>query len=197
LRSYYATVEFVLPSAIMQPTWESVKDINGHIDTAATYHRAQYKPEYDDYHDIYLQRWRTEDKQWKVVCVDRNTGVEREVSYGKENLNHDGEVCNDPFEYKKVLGQGNPTQYNTKDGIPSRFLDPNHPANNAWMPDSVPAVKAQPWSANYRDGTCGVRQIDEGKDSLDPTIPLILTSLTEVHAPTLPTILLIGQHQTS
>ena len=171
VRSYYATVEFVLPTAIMQPTWESVKDANGHIDTAATYHRAHYEPEYDDYHDIYLQRWRTEDKHWKVVCVDRNTGVEREVSYGKENLNHDGEVCNDPFEYKKVLGQGNPTQHNTKDGIPSPFLDPNHPVNNAWRPDSVPAVKAQPWSANYRDGTCGVRRVDEGKDHLDPTIP--------------------------
>jgi hypothetical protein len=171
IRSYYDNVEFVLPSAMMQPTWESVKDANGNIDHALTYHRAQYEPQYDDYHDIYVQRWRTEDKQWKVVCVDRITGAEREVPFGKEHLNHDGEVCNDPFEYKKVLGQGDPTQFNTKDGIPSRFLDPDDPANNAWRPDSVPGVKAQPWSANYRDGECGIRQLDDGNDNLDPNLP--------------------------
>ena len=171
IRSYYADVEFVLPSAMMQPTWESVKDADGNTDHALTYHRAHYEPGYDDFHDIYTQRWRTEDKPWKVICVDRITGAEREVPFGKEYLNHDGEVCNDPFEYKKVLGQGNPTQANTKDGIPSRFLDPNDPANNAWRPDSVPGVKAQPWSANYRDGECGIRQLDDGKDNLDPTLP--------------------------
>lgn len=171
IRSYYADVEFVLPSAMMQPMWESVKDASGNTNHALTYHRAHYEPEYDDHHDIYAQRWRTEDKPWKVVCVDRITGVEREVPFGKEHLHHDGEVCNDPFEYKKVLGQGDPTQLNTKDGIPSRFLDPNDPANNAWRPDSVPGVKAQPWSANYRDGECGNRQLDDGKDYLDPTLP--------------------------
>lgn len=169
IRSYYADVEFVLPSAMMQPTWESVKDANGNTDHALTYHRAHYEPEYDDFHDVYTQRWRKEDKPWKVICVDRITGAEREVPFGKENLNNDGEVCNDPFEYKKVLGQGDPTQFNTKDGIPSRFLDPNDPANNAWRPDSVPGVKAQPWSANYRDGECGIRQHDDGKDH--PTLP--------------------------
>ena len=171
VRSYYADVEFVLPLAIMQPTWESVKDADGNIDHALTYHRAHYEPQYDDYHDIHIQRWRTEDKPWKIICVDRITGAEREVPFGKEHLNHDGEVCNDPYEYKKVLGQGDPTQSNTKDGIPSRFRDPNNPANNAWRPDSVPGVKAQPWSANYRDGECGIRQVDDGKDYLDPNLP--------------------------
>lgn len=170
IRSYYATVEYVLPSAVMQPTWESVKDANGNTDFALSYHRAVYEPEYDNYHDIYFQRWTTEDKPWKVVCVDRITATEREVPYGEDNLNHDGEVCKDPFEYKKVLGQGNPSQENTKGGIQSRFLDPHDPANNAWRPESIPGIKAQPWRANYRDGVCGVRQVEKEGGAFDPNL---------------------------
>jgi hypothetical protein len=155
IRAYYQTVEYVLPKAVMQPTWESVKNADGSTNFALSYHRAEYEPGYDDYHDIYLQRWRTEDQPWKVICINRLTLQEREVPYGEDHLNFDGEVCQDPFEYKQVLGQGHPHYNNSKNGIQSRFLDPNDPSNNVWIPNSVPSVKGQSWKANYDEGTCG------------------------------------------
>ena len=33
----------------------------------------------------------------------------------------------------------------------SRFKDPNDPNNAVWEPWSVPAVKAQNWTENYKD----------------------------------------------
>ena len=63
-----------------------------------------------------------------------------------------------------VVGQGYPA-------IPSRFKDPTASENNAWMPSSVPGVRAQPWSANYEDGACGVRDFDDDYDRDDPDIP--------------------------
>ena len=168
-RTYYDTVEYTLPQSVMQPTWESVKNADGSTNFALSFHRAAYEPGYDDYHDTYLQRWRTEDQPWKVICVDRLTKQEREVPYGEKNL--DGDVCQDPFEYKKVLGQGNPTYENSKNGIPSRFLDPNDPANNARIPNSVPGVKAQTWKENYENGTCGKRKINDDLELYDPNLP--------------------------
>jgi hypothetical protein len=171
-RTYYHTVEYVLPKAVMQRTWESVKNADGSTNFALSFHRAQYEPGYDDYHDIYLQRWRTEDQPWKVICINRLTLQEREVPYGKEHLNFDGEVCQDPFEYKKVIGQGHPMYENSKNGIQSRFLDPNDPANNVWIPLSVPGVKAQTWKANYEEGTCGKsRKINDDMQRFDPNLP--------------------------
>mmetsp|Transcript_6677 Transcript_6677/g.15166 ORF Transcript_6677/g.15166 Transcript_6677/m.15166 type:complete len:1894 (+) Transcript_6677:1692-7373(+) len=170
-RTYYDTVEYAIPKAVMQPTWESVKNADGSTNFALSYHRAEYDPGYDDFHDIYLQRWRTEDQPWKVVCVNRLTHQEREVPYGKEHLNFDGDVCQDPFEYKKVLGQGSPLYENSKNGIQSRFLDPNDPANNVWIPTSVPGVKGQPWKANYEDGACGKRKINDDMQPYDPNLP--------------------------
>lgn len=170
-RTFYQTVDYVMPEAVMQPTWESVKNADGSINFALSRHRAEYEPGYDDYHDIYLQRWRTEDKPWKVVCINRLTKEEREVPYGHEYLNYDGDICHHPFEYKVVLGQGNPTHENSKHGIRTRFLDPNDPANNVWIPDSVPNVKGQTWKANYEDGTCGKRNINDDKHHFDPMIP--------------------------
>ena len=168
-RTYYDTVEYVIPQAVMQPTWESVKNDDGSTNFALSYHRAEYHPGYDDYHDIYKQRWTTEDQPWKVICVNRLTKEEREVPYGE--VNYDGDVCQDPFEYKKVLGQGNPTYENSKDGIQSRFLDPNDPANNAWIPNSVPSVKGQPWKVNYEEGVCGKRKINDDMQHYDPNLP--------------------------
>lgn len=55
-RTYYAETEYVLPKAVMQPTWSSVKKADGSMDYGLSYHRAFYSKEYDDYHDIYLQR---------------------------------------------------------------------------------------------------------------------------------------------
>ena len=124
----------------------------------------EYEPGYDDYHDIFIQRWRTEDRPWQVICVNRLTKKEREVPYG--TLNFDGEQCQDPFEYKMVIGQGNPTGI-----IPSRFLDPNNPVNNVCVPGSVPGVKAQPWLTNYGDGVCGKRKINDDLQMYDPSLP--------------------------
>jgi len=171
IRTYYATVEYVIPEAVMQPTWESVKNADGSTNFALSYHRTEYDPGYDDYHDIYLQRWRTEDKPWQVICVNRITGAEREVPYGREHLNFDGEVCQDPFEYKLVLGQGNPNFEESVNGIQSRFLDPNDPANNAWIPNSVPEVQGQTWKDNFEDGTCGHMKVDLDMQTYDPELP--------------------------
>ncbi|KAK1738925.1 glycosyl hydrolase (family 43) [Skeletonema marinoi] len=170
-RTYYATVDYVTPEAAMQPTWESVKNSDGSTNFALSYHRAEYDSGYDDYHDIYLQRWRTEDKPWQVICVNRITKEEREVPYGKEHLNFDGEVCQDPFEYKIVLGQGNPNFEESVNGIQSRFLDPNDPANNVWIPNSVPEVQGQTWKDNFADGTCGRMKVDLGMQTFDPDLP--------------------------
>ena len=166
IRSYYDTIEYVLPSPVMQPIWESVKNEDGSTNFPLTYHRAHYEKGYDNYHDIYLQRWRGEDKPWKVLCIDRLTETEREIPYGAPIE----EQCTGPFEYKQVLGQGDPSYANTKDGIKSRFLDPNDPRNNAWKPNSVPGVKSQSWQANYESGTCGISLVNEDISRYDPNL---------------------------
>ncbi|GMI11724.1 hypothetical protein TrVE_jg8603 [Triparma verrucosa] len=165
-RTYYSTVDYVLPAPVMQPLWESVKNPDGTNNFGLSYHRAVYEPEYDDYHDIYLQRWRTEDKPWKIKCVNKVTKEEREVPFGEASF--DGEVCQDPTEYKIVIGQG---QYGDDlGGVQTRFLDPNNANNSWWMPSSVPSVKAQPWSKNYQDGFCGIRKLDNDMHVLDPDL---------------------------
>lgn len=58
-RTYYAEIEYVLPGAVMQPVWSSVKRQDGSVDFGLSYHRAFYSPDYDDYHDIYIQRYDT------------------------------------------------------------------------------------------------------------------------------------------
>lgn len=55
-RTYYAEIEYVLPGAVMQPVWSSVEHPDGSVDFGLSYHRAFYSPDYDDYHDIYIQR---------------------------------------------------------------------------------------------------------------------------------------------
>ena len=62
-----------------------------------------------------------------------------------------------------ILGQGYPA-------VPSRFLDPRDPKNNAWRPKSVPSVRAQPWWWNYRHGLCGVRKLDDDMSADDPLL---------------------------
>ncbi len=64
-----------MPRPIMQPTWESVK-VPGStpqhpiVDYSMNYHRAFYDVGYDNYEDIYTQRWRMEDVEWRVVSGD-------------------------------------------------------------------------------------------------------------------------------
>lgn len=66
-RTYYAEVEYVLPGAVMQPVWNSVHKPDGTVNYGLSYHRAFYSEDYDDYHDIYLQRQASYDK--KKWCV--------------------------------------------------------------------------------------------------------------------------------
>ncbi|CAM9230395.1 unnamed protein product, partial [Choristocarpus tenellus] len=55
-RTYYSEVEYVMPKAVMEPVWNSVHLEDGSVNYGLNYHRAFYNKEYDDYHDIYLQR---------------------------------------------------------------------------------------------------------------------------------------------
>ena len=41
-RTYYATTEFILPAAVMQPLWESVKRPDGGVNFGLSYHRTMY-----------------------------------------------------------------------------------------------------------------------------------------------------------
>ncbi|CAM9248295.1 unnamed protein product, partial [Ectocarpus fasciculatus] len=159
-RTYYSTVEYIAPEAIMQPVWESVKNRDGSTNYAMNYHRSSYDIGYDNYHDIYIQRWRNEDKSHDVRCINRITGVSRDIPYG---VYEDDAVCKDPEEYKVVLGQGNPP-------VVSRFLSPNSSDNSWWMQTSVPAVKAQPWASSYRDGYCGIRELKDFLEELSPDL---------------------------
>lgn len=159
-RTYYQTIEFVLPEAMMQPTWESAKGLDGKINFGSNYHRAFYHIGYDYYHDIYNQRWRKEDIPWKVTCVNRLSGAERDVPAPTAE-NPGG--CLDPEEYKVVYGQGAPA-------ITSKFISPNVTDNSWWQPTSVPDVQSQPWGSNYNDGYCGIRKLDDGMGEFDPAI---------------------------
>ena len=160
-RTYFQTVEFVLPEAIMQPTWESAKSRAGVINYRANFHRANYDPGYDNFNDIFAQRWRKEDVDYRVVCENKITGVQREVPSGV--YNEEGFICDDPSELKIVIGQGNPI-------VETRFVSPNDSENSWWRPTSVPMVEAQGWSSNYRDGFCGIRKLNDDYDLLDPNL---------------------------
>jgi hypothetical protein len=160
-RTYYQTVEFLLPQAIMQPVWESAKDRTGVINYRSNYHRAEYDAGYDNYNDIFLQRWRKEDIEYKVVCINKITGEERYPdAIASENQDS---VCLDPSERKVIIGQGVPV-------VKTVFISPNDSDNSWWRPTSVPAVEAQAWSSNYRDGYCGIRKLNDDYDINDPNL---------------------------
>ena len=52
LRTFYTTVDYILPEAVMQPIWESVKDGNGGTNFGLNFHRAHYEADYDNFHDV-------------------------------------------------------------------------------------------------------------------------------------------------
>ena len=188
IRTFYQTVDYVLPSPVMQPIWQSVQKTNSEDPTkhttnfALNYHRAVYEPGYDDYHDIFEQRWRKEDTPWKVICVHKLTGAQRVIEYGLSYLNQDGEMCHHAMETKLVIGQGIP-DVAAGPSVKTRYLDPSDPINSEWIPDSVPSVKAQPWSANYKDGICGFPQFEENQGkNLSCTDPDTWTYLSQSRA---------------
>eukprot|EP00501_MAST-03F_sp_TOSAG23-6_P002165 GSMAST32.ASY1.ANO1.2265.1 assembled CDS len=165
-RTYYATVDYLLPQSIMQPLWESVrkKGTYGDINFGLNYHRAFYHPEYDDYHDTYVQRWRQENILWKVNWRFQNNTIDW-LNKGTITIQIDGiklqvtagsiftalqDTC---FTYaldlrKELLGQGSVDSGQ----VESKFFDPGYSDNNAWKANSVPAVKSQTWQENYLDG---------------------------------------------
>lgn len=179
-RTYYATVEFLLPETVMQPIWESTKNRDGTINYRTSYLRAAYDAGYDNYHDIFYQRWRKEDQDWRVYCEDKKTKARRYVSsseFTKEGDGYEikdyGTVCLDPEERKVIEGQGGVNGIGT---VRSLFTGPDNPENSWWLQTSVPSVSAQPWSNNYRDGFCGIRQLDDYKDKFDPTLDKFKTN---------------------
>jgi hypothetical protein len=172
-RTYYVTVDYWLPEPVMQPLWESVKsrscdaelafNYDGCIDFSLNYHRAFYHPGYDNPDDIYLQRWRHEDVAWAVFSdpwletFDELNGTYRLSRPNPDATQPDIVVTYTPAERelqlnlildvhadREVRGQGKPP-------ILSRYKDPTDPENNAFVPGSVPAVRAQEWGANYLD----------------------------------------------
>jgi hypothetical protein len=162
-RTYYQTVEFLQPEAIMQPVWESVKDRNGSTDFRANYLRGVYDEGYDNYHDVFYQRWRKEDVPYSVKCINRlDPTIVRDSPSGVFIEGTDA-ICYDPEEYKVIEGQGDPA-------VLSNFFTPNSSTNSWWIQTSVPAVKAQPWASSYRDGLCGIRVLDDALDELDPQL---------------------------
>ena len=162
-RTYYQTVEFLQPEAVMQPVWESVKDKNGTTDYRANYLRGNYDAGYDNFHDIFYQRWRKETVPYKVLCINRlDTSLVRDVPAGVYIEGTDA-ICYDPEEYKVIEGQGNPV-------VNTNFFTPNSSENSWWIQTSVPAVKAQPWASSYRDGYCGIRILDDNLDEQDPNL---------------------------
>eukprot|EP00605_Chrysophyceae_sp_TOSAG23-4_P001786 GSChrysophyteH1.ASY1.ANO1.1975.1 assembled CDS len=162
-RTYYQTVEFLQPEAIMQPIWESVKDKDGLTDFRANYLRGNYDEGYDNFHDIFYQRWRKETEAYKILCINRlNADLYHEV-YAGQFLSIKENLCYDPEEYKVNMGQGE-TVVNTN------FFTPNSSENSWWIQTSVPGVKAQPWASSYRDGYCGIRVLDDNLDIEDSNL---------------------------
>jgi len=150
VRTYFATVDYILPEAVLQPLWESVKDDAGEIDFGLSYHRAFYHEGYDDSNDICIQRVRQEDLPFETVVLLDDETIPA-LDWIRNAYNGSGilenfvvEEQSEPWRDRMVLGQGNPV-------VTSRFRHPSDPANNAWVQDSVPAVKAQTWEENFFD----------------------------------------------
>jgi hypothetical protein len=159
LRTYFASTAFLLPLPLMQPIWESVQSNQGLIDFRLNFQRAVYDAGYDNPDDIFRQRWRMEDVPWRIksgnwtetyfqsnktfLLVNSETG--QAFNYeGKDRDLSLAKAINDPFALLEFSGQAQKV-------IMTRFVNPDDPKNSYWSPDSVAAVKAQPWTENYED----------------------------------------------
>jgi hypothetical protein len=92
------------------------------------------------------------------LCIDK-------LDSAKQRRIEPGEQCLQPSERKVILGQGGNTT-----AITTKFVSPDDAKNSWWMQTSVPSVQAQPWSSNYRDGYCGIRNLDSDLDIFDPDL---------------------------
>ena len=95
IRTYYATVDYLLPTPVMQPLWESVKKADGSVNYGLNYHRATYDSGYDDSDDICIQRLRKEDVAFEIkdprLGENATFGDPRNwVSNIYKNYKHDG-----------------------------------------------------------------------------------------------------------
>jgi hypothetical protein len=176
VRTYFKTVNFWLPRAVMNPLWDSVRTDNGTIDFGLNYHRAFFHSDYDDPDDIYLQRWRLEDRPWSIQCCERanqtNCFVHSHRPGDPLTVNQTAHyrlfVPDDPYSKKKyaqamvhtdacpsgyrkqILGQGIVL-------IHTRYKDPYSPQNLQWRPSSVPShttwgfqvYNTEAWTTNY------------------------------------------------
>ncbi len=158
-RTYFATTAYLLPLPIMQPIWESVQDIDGMINFRLNFQRAVYDAGYDNPDDIYKQRWRMEDVPWKVTSGNwTETYLASNATFLLTN-SVTGAVLNYPGSERDLVLSQAITDVNAlfeisgqaQQIIMTRFVNPDDPAQSYWSPDSVPAVKAQPWSENYED----------------------------------------------
>uniref|UniRef100_K3X2K1 EF-hand domain-containing protein n=1 Tax=Globisporangium ultimum (strain ATCC 200006 / CBS 805.95 / DAOM BR144) TaxID=431595 RepID=K3X2K1_GLOUD len=154
IRSYYKTVEYWLPRPVMDPLWQSVQTPEGKTDFGLSYHRAFYHAGYDNPNDIYLQRWRMEDRPWELICCEP-TNQSHCVSYTQIPSNA-SVICPDGMEKTHILGQ---SQMNASNHIMSRYKDPNDDANSFFIPHSVAShtswgfqvYNVKTWRGNYFD----------------------------------------------
>ncbi|KAF1329654.1 hypothetical protein FI667_g5827, partial [Globisporangium splendens] len=102
IRSYYKTVEYWLPRPVMDSLWQSVQTPEGKTNFGSSYHRAFYHAGYDNPSDIYLQRWRMEDRPWELICCEP-TNQSHCVSYTQIPSNA-SVICPDGMEKTHILG---------------------------------------------------------------------------------------------
>ena len=148
VRSYYKSVNYWLPRAVMDPIWQSVKTQDGATDFGMNYHRAVFHEGYDDVDDIYIQRWRLEDQPWKILCCSPEG--ECDVHTKLPEQGHKG-VCPEN-KIKRVVGQG-------VIPIESRYKDPHSLENNEFRASAVPShttwghqvYNVKTWRGNYFD----------------------------------------------
>lgn len=154
IRTYFKTVELWLPRPVMDPLWQSVQNADGNTEYGLSYHRAFYHQGYDNPNDIYLQRWRMEDKPWEVICCEP-TNVTNCVSYAVIPENETA-ICPEGMEKTQILGQ---SQTNSTPPIASRYKDPNDDRNSFFIANSVVShttwgfqvYNIKTWRGNYFD----------------------------------------------
>lgn len=82
------------------------------VNYALNYHRAFYTPEYDNQHDIYIQRWRLEDKRWNITyyrresAIEMNDRVKKTLEWLKNETNSDKDFedyPDQPYTYENGI----------------------------------------------------------------------------------------------
>ena len=157
IKTYFKDVNYWLPRPVMQPLWESINfaDKNG-TDFALSYHRGVYHRGYDDPEDIYLQRWRAEERTWNHTCCYPTGRCEDNLYQPQQDIiiltpDTQGDYFERPYRapytygncpygtVKRVKGQA--ANENLK--VKTKYFDPTTPETNTWQANSVPPFS--PW----------------------------------------------------